>query len=119
MQSDPIETYATYSRAWNEDDPGARAALLRSVWTDGSVYVDDEVPQGLRGEEALLGYIADSRSEMPGLVVSDTSAPKLVDGRLLVRWRAIQDGQQRYSGTDVVEFAPDGRISRITNFFDD
>ena len=89
------------------------------MWTDGAVYVDDEVPHGLRGEEALLGYIADSRSEMPGLVVSDTSAPKLLGGRLLVRWRATQEGEQRYSGTDVVEFAPDGSISRVTNFFDD
>src|SRR4051812_14746072 len=106
-KADPIETYATYSRAWNADDPEERAALLRSAWTERAVYVDDEVPDGLRGTDALLGYIADSHAEMPGLVVSDTSAPKLVDGRLLVRWRAAQKGEERYSGSDVVEFAPD------------
>jgi hypothetical protein len=111
--------YAAYGRAWNADDPEERAALLRSVWADRAVYVDDEVPDGLRGADAVLGYIADSHAEMPGLVVSDTTAPKLVDGRLLVRWSAAQDGEQRYSGTDVVEFAPDGRIARVTNFFDD
>jgi uncharacterized protein YecE (DUF72 family) len=115
---DPIETYEAYSRAWNSDDPEERAALLRSVWADRAVYIDDEVPDGLRGADAVLGYIADSHAEMPGLVVSDTSAPKLVDGRLLVRWSAAQDGEQRYSGSDVVEFAPDGRISRVTNFYD-
>src|SRR5205085_367207 len=70
-------------------------------------------------QELLFGYMADSRSEMPSLVVSDTSVPKLLGGRLLVRWLATQEGEQRYSGTDVVEFAPDGSISRVTNFFDD
>jgi uncharacterized protein YecE (DUF72 family) len=116
--SEPLEVYAAYSRAWNAGDPEERAALLRGVWAERAVYVDDEVPDGLRGADALLGYIADSHSEMPGLVVSDTSAPKLVDGRLLVRWSASQNGEQRYSGTDVVEFSPDGRIARVTNFFD-
>ena len=115
---DPIETYATYGRAWNADDPDERAALLRSVWGDRAEYVDDEVPDGLRGADSLLGYMAASHTEMPGLVVSDTSAPKLLDGRLLVRWRATQEGEQRYSGTDIVEFASDGRISRVTNFYD-
>ncbi|HEY2803077.1 MAG TPA: DUF72 domain-containing protein [Actinomycetota bacterium] len=117
--SGPLEVYAAYSRAWNSDDPAEREALLRSVWADRAVYVDDEVPEGLHGTDALVVYIAESRAEMPGLVVSDTSAPKLVDGRLLVRWSAAQDREQRYSGTDVVEFAPDGRIARVTNFFDD
>ncbi len=117
--SGPLEVYAAYSQAWNAEDPEERAAFLRSVWADRAVYVDDEVPDGLRGADALLGYIADSRAEMPGLKVSDTSAPKLVDGRLLVRWRALESGEQRFSGTDVVDFAPDGRIARVTNFFDD
>src|SRR3954451_2473491 len=60
--AEPIETYATYSRAWNGDDPEERAALLRSVWADRAVYVDDEVPDGLRGADALLGYITDSHA---------------------------------------------------------
>jgi uncharacterized protein YecE (DUF72 family) len=114
----PLEVYAAYSRAWNADDPEERAALLRSAWADRAVYVDDQVPDGLRGADALLGYIAESRAEMPGLVVSDTSDPKLLDGRLLVRWSASQNGERRYSGTDVVEYAPDGRIARVTNFID-
>src|SRR6185436_14365143 len=53
---DPVEMYAAYSRAWNADDPEERAALLRNVWADRAVYVDDEVPDGLRGADALLDY---------------------------------------------------------------
>ena len=116
--SELSEKAAVAYGAWNADDPDERAALLRSVWGNRAEYVDDEVPDGLRGADSLLGYMAASHAEMPGLVVSDTSAPKLLDGRLLVRWRATQEGEQRYSGTDVVEFASDGRISRVTNFYD-
>ncbi len=43
----------------------------------------------------------------------------MLDGRMLVRWVATQGDEQRYSGADVVEFGPDGRIVRVTNFYDD
>ncbi len=116
---EPREVYDAYSRAWNAGDPGERRELLRRVWAEDALYVDDEVPDGLVGMDALLGYIADSHAEMPGLVVSDTSDPKTVGGRVLVRWVATEGAEQRYAGTDVVEFGSDGRIVRVTNFYDD
>ena len=116
---EPREVDDAYSRAWNVRDRGERRELLERVWSDEAVYVDDEVPDGLIGRDALLGYIADSHTEMPGLVVSDPSAPKVLGGRMLVRWVANQGDEQRYSGADVVEFGPDGRIVRVTNFYDD
>jgi SnoaL-like protein len=115
---EPRDAYGAYSRAWNAEDPGERGALLGRVWADDAVYVDDEVPDGLVGRDALLGYIADSHAEMPGLVVSDTGAPKLLSGRMLVRWVATEGAEQKYSGTDVVEFGSDGRIVRVTNFYE-
>lgn len=113
------EVYDAYSRAWNVQDQAERRELLERVWSDDGVYVDDEVPEGLVGRDALLGYIADSHAEMTGLVVSDTATPKMLDGRMLVRWVATQGEEQKYSGADVVEFGPDGRIVRVTNFYDD
>ena len=50
------------------------------------------------GRDALLGYIADSHAEMPGLVVSDTTTPKMLDGRMFVHWIAAQGDEQRFSG---------------------
>ena len=113
------DAYDAYSRAWNVEDPSERRELLDRVWADDAVYVDDEAPDGLVGADALLGYIADSQEEMPGLIVSDTSRPNVLGGRMLVRWVATQGDEQKYSGTDVVEFGADGRIARVTNFFDD
>jgi hypothetical protein len=116
---DPREVYALYSRAWNVPDNDERRALIDRVWAVGAVYVDDEVPDGLVGRDALTEYISASHREMPGLVVSETSAPKLLGDRISVRWVATQGGEQRYSGIDVVEFEPEGQITRVTNFFDD
>jgi hypothetical protein len=113
------EAYDAYSRAWNAEDRSERRALVDRVWADDAVYVDDEAPDGLVGSDALLEYIADSHAEMPGLIVSETTDPKMLDRRMLVRWVATQGNEQRYSGTDVVEFGTDGRIARVTNFFDD
>ena len=56
---------------------------------------------------------------MPGLVVSYTTTPKMLDGCMLVRWVATEGNEQRYAGTNVVEFGPDGRIVRLTNFYED
>jgi hypothetical protein len=113
------DAYDAYSRAWNSQDRSERRELVDRVWADDAVYVDDDAPDGLVGSDALLEYIADSHAEMPGLIVSETTNPKVLDRRMLVRWVATQGNEQRYAGTDVVEFRADGRIARVTNFFDD
>ncbi|MEP6759353.1 MAG: hypothetical protein ABJB55_09175 [Actinomycetota bacterium] len=63
-------------------------------------------------------HIANTRAEMPGLVVSETTEPEILGDRLRVSWVARQEGEQIYTGTDFVEFAEDGRISRLTMFYD-
>jgi hypothetical protein len=114
------EAYDAYLGAWNVTDLAERRELVERAWSDFAVYIDDDVPDGLIGREALLGYIADVHANTPGLVVSDATVPKLLDGRMLVRWVAGPEGdEQRFSGADVVEFGPDGRIVRVSNFFDD
>jgi hypothetical protein len=36
-----------------------------------------------------------------------------------LRPRAITDASEEFDGTDFIEFAPDGKIGRVTNFFDE
>lgn len=117
---DSREAYDAYLRAWNVQDRGELQELLAGAWSDEGVYIDDEVPEGLVGRDALIGYIAESHAETPGLLVSDATVPKMLGERMLARWVAGPKGdEQRYSGTDVVEFGLDGSIVRVTNFFDD
>ncbi|MEA2521672.1 MAG: hypothetical protein QOI81_1318 [Actinomycetota bacterium] len=119
MSLDPIWAYGSYSAAWGEkDDPDARKRLLARVWADDGAFFDEETPDGLVGREALSNYIAATHEEMPDLVVTETSQPQMLGARLRVRWVALQGGVQMYTGTDFLEFNDDGRISRLTMFYD-
>jgi hypothetical protein len=115
---DPIAAYTAYSAAWNERDDAARNTLLDQAWASDGVFIDEETPEGLVGREALSGYIALTHQEMADLVVTETSAPQVLGNRLRVRWVARQGDRQMYTGTDFVEFAKDGRVSRVTMFYD-
>jgi hypothetical protein len=116
---DARATYDDYSRAWNTQDPAEREKLLARSCSDGVVYLDPEVLPGLDGRASLSEYIAASQAEFPGLSVKDEREPDVIADRLRVRWVATQEGTAVYRGVDFVEFGSDGRIDRITNFYDD
>lgn len=52
------------------------------------------------------------------MVVSATAEPELLGDRLRGRWAQYESGVLTLSGADFVEFAGDGRIQRLTMFFD-
>ena len=118
MSAEPIEAYSAYSAAWREMDASARDELLQRAWSEKGEFVDPENLDGLIGREELSGYIADTHAEMPGLVVTETSDPEILGDRLRVKWIARQHGEETYTGTDFVEFDEDGRVSRLTMFYD-
>lgn len=118
MGQDPMAAYEKYGAAWNAKDADESAALLRESWADEGVIVDPENPEGIRGREALLDYIVKTQAEMVGVDISDTAEPELLGGRLRTRWKATQDSEVVYTGTDFIEFAADGRISQVTMFYD-
>jgi hypothetical protein len=110
----PEEAYELYSRAWNE--PDRAAALLEECWARDGVYADDEVPDGVVGPAALAALIVATHEALPGFRVWETSPPRLLAGRIGATW--TQEGgnpPESLSGSDVIEFAQDGRIARVTN----
>jgi len=114
---DRMHAYELYERAWN--DPEDAAALLSECCTDDGVYADDEVPEGVVGPSALAALIVATHAEQPGLRVWATSSARLLAGRLAITWASEGgDPPVRQAGTDVIEFAPEGRISRITDVLD-
>ena len=119
MDLDPIAAYKMYGEAWNEEhDSDARGKLLERSWSPTESLFDPETPEGVQGVAALVEYISDTHDEIPGLIVAETSDPEVLGKRLRVLWEARQNGEQLYTGTDFVEFAEDGRISRVTMFYD-
>jgi hypothetical protein len=106
-----------YESAWNETDADKRMSALELAWADDAVYVDDDVPDGLRGRDALSKYIAEEHEREPGLVITTTRELVILGDRGWLQWTARwATGSQ--SGTDFIEFAADGRIARLTDFLD-
>ena len=109
----PEDAYDLYQRAWNE--PEHALALLEECWADDGVYADDEVPDGVVGRAALAELITATHEDLPGFRVWETSAPRLLAGRLGLTWsQQGGDPPQSLAGTDVIELATDGRIARVT-----
>ena len=109
----PEDAYASYSRAWNE--PARTRELLEECWAEDGVYADDEVPDGVVGRAAVLDMILATHETMPGFRVWETSAPRWLAGRMGLTWtQEGGDPPESLAGSDVIEFAPDGRIARVT-----
>jgi hypothetical protein len=110
----PEEAYERYERAWNE--PERAAVLLEECWAEDGVYADDEVPDGVVGPAALAALIVATHEALPGFRVWPTSEPRLLAGRLGITW-AGEGGSppESQAGADVIEFASDGRIARVTD----
>jgi hypothetical protein len=109
----PEDAYELYARAWNE--PERAPALLEECWAQDGVYADDEVPDGVVGRAALVDLIAATHEALPGFRVWETSPPRLLAGRLGLTWtQEGGDPPAGFSGSDVIEFAADGRIARVT-----
>jgi hypothetical protein len=113
---EPLDAYELYERSWLEPDHARE--LLQRCWATNGVYSDDEVPDGVTGPTALAELIVATHEALPGFRIWRTSEPRLLAGRLVVTW-AGEGGSplEKQAGADVLEFAPDGRIARLTDVY--
>jgi hypothetical protein len=119
MSIDPRTAFSLYAQAWDGKlDAAARSELLSQAWADDGELFDPETPGGLVGRAALGAYIQEQHEASPGMVVSGTAEPEMLGDRLRGRWAQYEDGVLTLSGADFVEFAEDGRIQKLTMFFD-
>ena len=111
------ESISAYGAAWVEPDATARRTLLEQAWAADAVYCDPTAV--VTGREALSDHIAGFRTAMPGGRISVTSEPVRHHDSAFFRW-ALSDaaGATVMTGFDVVQLDPDGRIARLTGFFD-
>ena len=118
MTREPSATVKLYDKAWASTDSESRLNTLRSIWADDGLYVDPDAPNGVRGPEALAEFIEESFKHYPGLEIVATSELNVIGDRAWYSWQASMPGSESFTGADFVEFAPDGRIARLTNFYD-
>jgi hypothetical protein len=111
---DPI---AAYGAAWVEPAPERRLALLEAAWADGAVYSDPLAH--VAGREALAAHIGGTQDALPGSRIEVTSEPVRHHDSAFFRWTMTgADGAVLVTGFDVVQLDGDGRIARLTGFFD-
>jgi hypothetical protein len=116
--SSPIATEHRYDEAWACAEERDRLAILEEIWAADGLYVDPDIPEGLRGPAALAAFIGQSFEELPGLAITAASELAVLGDRGWYRWGATTNDGQSFSGIDFVEFDPDGRIARVSNFYD-
>ena len=115
MTDDPI---TAYGEAWLAVDEDERRALLEVAWAPDAVYCDplDRVA----GRDALSRHIAATLAALPGGRVTVTTEPARHHDAAFFRWSMTDaTGATLLTGFDVVQLAEDGRIARLTGFFDD
>ena len=118
MSTDHAAIVHRYDELWAEPDQAARLAILSEIWAEDGVYVDPDVPDGVRGPAALSDLITTSLDEMPGLEIKATTALVVLGDRGWYRWEATTADGEAFDGIDFVEFDAKGRIERLTNFYD-
>ena len=112
----PEEIVGIYVRAWSEPDATHRGHLLQQCWTDDGTYCDPRVQW--RGREALNTGISDFQQRLPGTTFRLTGPIEVHHDVLRFRWSMHRaDGSVALIGTDFGELAEDGRLRRITGFF--
>jgi 2-hydroxychromene-2-carboxylate isomerase len=100
--------------AWTGNDP----ERLVGFYTEDALYLDPQVPEGLRGREALLGYFRRLLRRNPAWVWTQRSAVPM-EGGFVNLWRAripSAEGESVLDGACLV-WLRDGRISRNEVFF--
>lgn len=106
------DAVAAWFDAWNEPDAGRRRERLAAAVVADVRFRD---PYGfVVGLDEMVGHIGSVHRFMPGLALEARGALRRSQEVALIDWAAVRgDGQTASSGTNVVRFAPDGRIAEV------
>ena len=118
MEHDLVAVVRRYDEVWAERDVARRREILAAIWTDDTFYLDADVPDGLVGPDALVDFIDATFEQYPGFAVTATSEVAVLRDRAWYRWRQTSANGQALDGVDFIEFDADGRIQRLTGFYE-
>jgi uncharacterized protein YndB with AHSA1/START domain len=106
------DAVAVWFTAWNEPDAERRRAVLAPAVT-GDVRFRD-AHGNAHGVDELVSHVSAVHRFMPGLALELRGALRQLHEVALVDWAAVRsDGGTAAIGTNVVRFAPDGRIAEV------
>lgn len=104
-------------RAWGDPDAAERRRLLESCTADDVVFLD--AFSATSGRDDLLANLEAIQTFMPGVQLTRDGGVRVTHGTAIARWVATRTSGERFgAGTNVYDFAPDGRIARVVGFWD-
>lgn len=105
-----------YCKAWDEPDAARREALMRQSLHENATYTDPTVHAA--GIAALSQHIETVLARYPGSKIERLGALDRHHNVGRFAWRKVlADGTPLPEGIDFVDFAPDGRLTRVVGFF--
>ena len=106
-----------YIAAWNATDSAIREAAVAAAFAPEASFVDPMMSG--QGHDGLQAMIAGVQGRFSGLVFRLEGEPQGHGANLRFSWSlGPADGEALARGTDFAELAPDGRLARVTGFFD-
>ena len=106
-----------YGEAWKEPDEARRLQLLERAWAPDAVYCDPLAH--VTGREALSAHIAGFQESLGGGSIDVTAEADRHHDSAHFPWAiTAADGSTVMTGFDVVQLDDQGRITRLTGFFD-
>jgi len=106
----------TWFEAWFEPDAERRAELLRSCASDEVTLQDGYA--AVRGRTELNEHIAACQQHMSSARMQRIGDVRSCQGTGLCEWQALDaDGNKTSGGTNVIRFAPDGRIGGVVGIW--
>lgn len=111
-----LNTWKTYQSAWSDISVGDRRDLLSRSVADDCVYSDPT--DHCDGVEALIVHIEGSQKKVPG---ASFRSDKFLDhhGQSLSDWTMLDgNGSVVAMGTSYARFGADGKLVRMTGFFE-
>jgi len=115
-QARASERVDAFLSAWGEPDPKTRRALLESCATPGIVFRD--AFSATDGLDDMLANLDAIQIFMPGMTLVRSGDVRQAHGTAIAPWIAKKEnGDTAGAGTNVFDFAPDGRIARVVGFW--
>jgi hypothetical protein len=105
-----------YIDVWNETDAEKRQALIARTFTEGTHFIDP-IQEG-EGQSGIDGLVQGVQQKFPGYRFRRAGAVDAFRDRVRFRWELAADGDETLvEGTDFGQVV-DGRLHRVTGFFD-
>lgn len=113
---DKLETWKTYQAAWADMPADQRRAMLAKSVTDNCIYSDPS--DYCEGVDALIVHIEGSLAKWPGLSFRNDKLLEHHDQGLSFWTMFDGDGGVVVTGHSYACFGANGRLTRMTGFFD-